>query len=263
MGGVKLRVKSPQPNAVRVVALTFFMAGTACGGKSAAEESHQPASGGSSAIQAGAANVAGSTANGGAANGGAASVGTGASAGAGPISTCPAAVPVAGAACRYAGDQCNYAVDRCSSVGFICTNGVWVQQGNNDGAALTCFNFSAEQGGRPNDGDSCACRGMLDCTFDECSTNGSVHAVCDNTTWHVTTQPCADTPCGTSGLSCKQGEACVVRPNAQGADYQCVADPCADQAQTLSCDCAASLCHSPTERCMMNSGKVECLCDTC
>lgn len=249
-------------------ALILLIAGMSCGGKSAADESKSAASGGSTPTEGGAANLAGSTASGGAAStsGGAASTsgGTGAAAGASQTSTtCPATAPLAGAACSYVGSQCNYALDMCSSAGFVCSNGLWVQQGNNDGAALTCINFSQDQTDRPKDGDSCACRGMLDCTFDECSTNGSVHAVCDNTTWHVATTACSDTPCGTSGLLCKEGEACVVRPTALGGDYQCVTSPCADQAQTLSCDCAASLCHSPSERCMLNSGQVECICDSC
>jgi hypothetical protein len=198
--------------------------------------------------------VAGATASGGA----------GATAGEGPLSTtCPAKRPASGSACNYNGTQCNYEVDRCNSIGFICANGVWLQQSSVDGAALTCFNFSADQLGIPKDGDDCACRGNLDCTFDDCDAQGSVHAVCDNKTWHVTTEPCTDAACGSEGLRCKTGEACVVRAGGISGSYTCAADPCAAESRTLSCDCAGSLCHGPDERCVMSSDLVDCVCDTC
>jgi hypothetical protein len=249
-----------------LLGLLLLAASTSCGGKSAEQASESP---GSSAQQGGAANVAGGAENGGAASTSAgAENGGAATAGAGPVSTsCPAATPVNNTSCNYSGNQCNYAVDMCSSIGFVCQNGVWQQQSNNDGAALTCENY-ADPSVRPKDGDSCACRGMLDCTFDDCSAQGSAqaqstHAVCDNTSWHVTAAPCNETPCGSDGLRCATGEACVVHPDGIKADYQCVADPCAAQAQTLSCDCASSVCHSPAERCMLNNGVIACICDAC
>ncbi len=256
MGGVKLCLNG-------LLGLMLLGAIPACAGKSAVEGGTRPASGGG-AHEAGAPGIAGSTANGGATNGGSANGGDGASAGAAPVSNaCPAERPASGSACHYVGNQCNYAVDQCSSIGFICVNGLWVAQSNNDGASLTCINYAEDPLNVPHDGDSCACRGTLDCSFDQCSTSGLMHAVCDNTTWRVTAQSCADAPCGPNGLLCKVGEACVLRPGAAGASYECAADPCAEQSQTRSCDCASSLCHAPSERCMMNNGQVECVCDTC
>jgi hypothetical protein len=243
---VKLRLKG-------WLGLVLVAALPACAGKSSTEGGAQQANAGSSQ-QAGAASVAGATASGGA----------GATAGEAPLSTtCPAERPASGSACNYNGTQCNYAVDSCNSIGFICANGVWLQQSNNDGAALTCFNFSADQLGIPKDGEGCACRGNLECTFDDCAAQGSVHAVCDNSTWHVSSEPCMDAACGPDGLRCKTGEACVARAGGIGGSYTCAADPCAAESRTLSCDCAGSLCHGPDERCVMSNGLIDCVCDTC
>lgn len=253
MGAVKLRLHG-------LLGLGLLAAVSACAGKSTTAGDTQQAGGGS-ADEAGASSIAGGTSNGGTSNGGAVAVTAGAAA---VSDACPAEAPASGSACHYVGDhQCNYAVDQCSSLGFVCVNGVWLTQSNNDGASLTCANYAQDPLNIPRDGDSCACRGTLDCRFDQCGTSGEVHAACDNTTWHVSARSCADAPCGPNGLRCKVGEACVVRPSAGGADYECALDPCAEQSQTLSCDCASSLCHSPTERCTMNNDQVECLCDTC
>jgi hypothetical protein len=115
--------------------------------------------------------------------------------------------------------------------------------------------------GIPLDGASCACQGMLDCSFDECSTTGKVHAVCDNTVWHVTTAPCASKPCGTTGLMCAEGEACVL-PGGLGAAYTCKPDPCAAQSETTSCQCASGLCGA-SELCSVVNDVVQCDCPTC
>lgn|GEM_PF-2906814 len=238
-----------------LVGLLLLASVPACAGKSMIHGDAQQDNGGS-AHEGGAAGVAGATANG----------GTGATGGTAPISpttTCPAARPENGSACNYLGNQCNYEVDRCSSIGLTCANGVWREQAQSDGAALSCFNYGADQFGIPNDGDSCACRGTLDCTFDECDAQGRVHAVCDNTTWHVSTEPCTDAACGPNGLRCKTGEACVVRAGGVAGSYDCVPNPCAAESKTLSCDCAGSLCRGPDERCMLTNGVIDCVCDTC
>ena len=227
----------------------------ACAGKSTTDGGAPLTSGGSS-HEGGAASVAGASASG----------GTGATAGSAPISptkTCPASRPTSGSACNYVGVRCNYDVTVCSSIGLICANGVWLEQPVSDGSALSCFNYSADQDGIPKDGDSCACRGTLDCIFNQCDAEGRVHAVCDNTTWHVSSEPCADAPCGPDGLRCKTGEACVARGGGVSGSFECAADPCAAESEPLSCDCAASLCHPPSERCVLNSGLINCVCDTC
>ena len=217
---------------------------SACGGKSTSDAAHPDAAGGSSA--AGAGNAGGTSSSGGSA---------------GAVSTtCPSARPTAGSACNYVGNQCNYAVDECTSIGLSCTQGVWTQVSNNDGASLTCMNFIGPN--LPKDGDSCACRGLLDCSIDDCTATGKVHAVCDNKTWHVTTEPCMDMPCGSAdlNLSCKQGEVCVV-PGGLGDTPKCKPDPCAEQFETTSCQCAATLCGS--QLCNVRNGVVECECPTC
>ena len=229
---------------------------TACSGKSTSDAGHPDATGGSSAGgtsgtsgAGGAGNAGGTTSSGGA--------GLGGNAGA-ASTTCPSARPTAGTACNYVGNQCNYAIDECVSIGLSCTLGVWTEVPNNDGASLTCINFTGAN--LPKDGDSCACRGLLDCSIDDCTRTGKVHAVCDNTTWHVTSEPCADTPCGSAGLSCKQGEVCVV-PGGLGDTPKCKPDPCAEQSETTSCQCAAALCGS--QQCSVLNGVVECICLAC
>jgi hypothetical protein len=236
-----------------LAALLLLSASASCGGSAKMDSSNEAPSGGSSATQGGSSSAeAGSSASG----------GTSGSAGAGPVSTqCPVTPPIAGGACNYTGNQCNYPIDMCTTELFECSLGHWSQIAPSDGAALTCFNYGPDQLGIPLDGASCACQGMLDCSFDECSTTGKVHAVCDNAVWHVTTAPCANKPCGTTGLVCAEGEVCVL-PGGLGATDTCKPDPCAAQSETTSCLCASSLCGA-SELCSVASGVVQCECPTC
>ena len=232
----------------RLLGVILLLPCVACGGKSSALEA---TSGGSA--HGGSGNVAG-----GASGGGGASAGTG-----GLSAECPETAPTPGAPCNYPSSElCNYPLDPCNSASFQCAGGVWVPASVTQGAAETCFNFRPDQQGIPNDGDSCACRGLLDCTFDECSAQGEVHARCDNSVWHVTSEPCRDRPCGPDGLRCKLGEACVL-PGGLGASYTCQPDPCAEMSETTSCTCAASLCGGAGNDCTLANGVIECSCPAC
>jgi hypothetical protein len=236
-------------------ALLLIATCAACGGKSAIDGSQQTSAGGGSPAAGGQGDTPDPTSNGGA----------NAQGGAEPISReCPTAPPSAGTSCDYQGDACHYALDMCSSIQFECASGQWQAVPQADGASLTCFNYGPDQLGIPKDGDSCACRGALDCTFDDCGAAGKVHAVCDNTVWHVTSEPCADQPCGPSGLTCPVGEACVVPGglSATGPQYTCRPDPCAEQSETTSCECAGSLC-GPFELCSIVNDVVKCECPNC
>ncbi len=192
----------------------------------------------------------------GAGAGGAGGAGGGASATAGgPTSDCPAERPSRGAACNFSGGQCNYAVDKCSSVGFQCASGVWSQVVQGDGASYDCNSFQAPN--LPNDGDSCECFGQLDCYLNDCSGRGQLHAICDNTSWHVRESACPY-PCGSS--SCALGEVCVADLHVLA--FTCVPDQCARASQTLACDCAGSPC-SKSEQCAVASHALVCTCPTC
>lgn len=175
-----------------------------------------------------------------------------------PSASCPSQQPAAGESCSYAGPQCNYDIDRCSSVGFACMAGRWAEVPHTDGAAYTCSSFGP--GAIPEDGASCDCLGQLDCSIDDCSDQGKVHAVCDNSTWHVTHEPCIDRPCGTADLKCKTNELCVA-PRGLGGSYSCQKNPCAELLETSSCECAGSLCGAA--RCVLTDENLDCVCDTC
>lgn len=207
----------------------------ACGGKSEITRDDVPAGGS------------------GMANGGNAST---VSSGGGGSTVCPSAAPALGTACNYIGDNCFYEISKCSSRTVTCRNGVWLANDPVSGASYTCANFSEGDLGVPKDGASCDCLGMLDCTINQCEGAGRVHAVCDDTSWRVTTTPCADTACGPTGLTCNPGEVCVGR----GIDekvYACKADPCAAQNEAPSCDCAGSICAS-YEECEMDGPNLFC-----
>jgi hypothetical protein len=211
---------------------------TACGGQSSVDASTQP-SGGSSSIPAGGAAGASSS-----------------------TTDCPGTRPTVGAACDYTGNQCNYAIDTCSSAGFTCTAGAWQPAPQLDGERITCSAYGP--GSIPADGSSCLCQGTLDCSIADCTGQGLIHAVCDNTTWHITTELCTDTTCGSNGLHCAVGQVCVLAGGlgAQGPQYECDPDPCAAESETTSCECAASLCSS-IEVCSATQGHVTCDCPTC
>jgi hypothetical protein len=219
----------------QLAAFVVAACSTACGGQSSVDASTQPSGGSSSTTAGGAAGASSSN------------------------TECPGARPTIGAACNFAGVQCNYAIDMCSSIGFVCAGGSWTAAPQLDGARATCSSYGP--GSIPADGSSCYCQGALDCSIANCTGQGLVHAVCDNTSWHVTSEPCAETACGSSGLQCQVGEACVLS-GGRGAQYQCEPDPCAMQAETTSCECAASLCSS-VEVCSVTQGVVHCDCPTC
>jgi hypothetical protein len=239
-----------------VFILCIALAASACGGKSNENTTIVDTTTGGTSATAGSANIGGSASiagNGGSNNGG--------SAGA-TSTTCPSAAPAQGSACNYVGAGfCTYPVGMCGSSLFQCVNGRWLQSAPSDGAAYTCLNYQNGDLPMPQDGDSCLCGGTLDCSFNQCDSTGQVHAVCDNTSWHVTTTPCADKPCGTNGLNCKVGEVCVLTDELQRI-YTCEHDPCADQSETSSCACAGSLCSS-FETCNFVNGAVACVCPTC
>ena len=228
----------------RFVALALLLGCSSCGGKSNVEQQAPEPNGGSSA--GGASNLGGG--------------GTGAAAGIGsPTTECPTVIPSQGAACDFKGTQCGYSLSKCSSVIFKCLAGSWQQLTVNSGAAVTCAFYTGPN--QPKDGDSCECRGALDCTFDDCSGQGKVHAVCDDTSWHVTSAPCASSACGPNGLLCQVGEVCVL-PQRLADTYACKADPCASENETTSCDCAASVC-AQGETCQVRDGALQCSCSTC
>jgi len=240
-----------------LLGLIFLL--SACGGKSAENIEPVPQGGFGGSAGGGGSNIGGggTKANGG--NAGAS--GSGGSAGA-PTDVCPSSAPSSGSsACNYVGPGCVYPQTPCTSLTFTCLGGFWELEPTSDGAAYTCANYRDGDLGVPKDGDSCACRGQLDCTINECSTAGQVHAVCDNTSWHLTTTPCTDKPCGTDGLSCKPDEICVA-PSGPGDKYNCRPNPCVDQNETTSCSCAGSLCSS-FEICSVTSGLLSCSCPTC
>ena len=219
--------------------LTLLCLVAACGGKSV--EVEQEANGGSSGAAGSANNTGGALDD---------------------SATCPAQPPVYGSPCHYNGEHsCVYQIDSCTSRSFDCGGGYWAEEVPSDGAAYTCSNFRDGDLGVPKDGASCACLGNLDCTINECDSVGQVHATCDNTSWHVTTTPCANTPCGPNGLSCTPDELCET-PSGLGDQYNCRANPCAEVNQTTSCACASSLCSS-FEVCSTRDNQLFCDCPTC
>ncbi|HET7543945.1 MAG TPA: hypothetical protein VFK05_28935 [Polyangiaceae bacterium] len=229
------------------------LAGTSCGGRSQdARGEPGPSSGGSAS--GGAAGI------GGEANiAGAPSVAGSAAAGA-PSSICPKQQPVQGDYCNFvsATNYCVYDIDKCSSVAFECFQHVWLMAPQLDGAAYDCNSFHPPNA--PKDGDSCECMGLLDCTYDDCGERGRIHAVCDNTRWHVNDAPCVEQACGSNELQCQTGEVCVVHRDPLGAKYECVQNRC--ESTTVNCACAASLCQS-NEVCSLDSGSVICSCPNC
>jgi len=233
----------PRPFASWALVCLFVVLGAACGGKSRGADEHG----------AGAGATGGASAIGAAAAGGSNSSSAGA-----PSSSCPNEQPVLGTSCNYQGPQCNYAIDHCGGVAIECRAGQWAEAPHNDGAAYTCASFGP--GAIPEDGASCDCLGMLDCSIDDCSDQGKVHAVCDNRTWQVTREPCADRPCGPGALRCKVNELCVA-PKGLGGVYSCETNPCAELFETTSCTCAGRLCGAA--RCMLMGDALECICDTC
>jgi hypothetical protein len=228
---------------------------TSCGGRSQNERGEPSpsdggsASGGSSA--AGAPNVAGGPNAAG--SGGAGDAGA-------PSATCPSEKPTQGDSCSYqsASNYCVYEIDQCSSVSFECFQHVWLPVPQNDGAAYDCNSFSSNNA--PKDGDSCNCMGALDCSYDDCTGRGHIHAVCDNTTWHVTDSACTEQVCGPDGLHCSAGEVCVVHPSRITNAFECVHNSC--ESTSTNCDCAASLCKA-FEECSLDSGTVVCYCPAC
>jgi len=221
----------------------FALVGAACGGKSRSADEHG----------AGAGDPGGAPAVGGSAAGGSNSSSAGA-----PSSSCPNDQPAVGSSCNYVGPQCNYAIDHCSGVALECRAGQWAEAPHSDGAGYTCTSFGP--GAIPADGASCDCFGALDCSIDDCTDQGKVHAVCDNSTWHVTREPCADRPCGSGDLRCKVNELCVA-PKGLGGVFACETNPCAELFETTSCTCAGRLCGAA--RCVLTGDDLDCICDTC
>jgi hypothetical protein len=209
----------------------------ACGGRS--EVQRDPSGGGASA------------------GGGSSAAGAGIGA-AGSSRECPVERPGELAPCNFVGGQCNYAVDKCSTASFECLNGAWFRAPQPDGASYDCNSFQAPK--LPKDGDSCECFGQLDCTFNDCADRGQLHAICDNTTWHVKEAACPRQACGPGTLSCGAGDVCVIHTGF-GPTFACEPNLCARLSKPLACDCAAAC--SVSEQCSIDSGAVACTCSTC
>jgi hypothetical protein len=217
--------------------LLLLPCGVACGGKSQVER--DPSGGGASA--GGGSNAAGATASAGAQG-----------------SVCPIAQPTELAPCNSVSGECAYIVDKCSSVTFECVNGAWFEAPRAVGQSYDCASFQSPN--LPSDGDSCECFGKLDCTFDDCADRGVVHAVCDNTKWHVQESACPRQPCGPD-LSCAASDLCVV--HTYGAPtFTCESNECALASKRLGCDCAGSHC-AKSERCSVDVNALVCSCTTC
>ncbi len=210
------------------------LSSTSCGGQSRTESGRpEPSSGGSTSDAGGASNSG--------AGGGAAGA---------PSSVCPVQQPTRGDYCNFDNSEyCIYPIDKCSSVSFECVQQRWLVAPQLDGASYDCNAFYPPN--TPNDGDACECLGRLDCVYTECNDRGRIHAVCDNTSWHVEAAPCGRQVCGLDGLSCDPGELCLARSD----EFSCQLNPCA--AALPSCQCAGSLCKS-SEECVMDSGVVFC-----
>ena len=220
------------------LSLLVLLCSVACGGKSEVER--EPSGGGASA------------------SGGSSAAGAGGGV-AGSTSECPAEPPSQLAPCNFVGGECNYAIDKCSSASFECLNGAWFQAPRAGGASYECASFQAPN--LPKDGDSCACFGQLDCTFNDCADRGQLHAICDNTIWHVKEAACPRQPCGPGALSCGAGDVCIIHASS-APTFLCLPNECARLSKPLACDCAASAC-SVSEQCTIDSGAVACLCPTC
>jgi len=173
-----------------------------------------------------------------------------------PVSdSCPIEKPTSGDHCNYQGDVpwCIYAIDKCTSVTFSCDQGVWREVPVLDGAAYDCNSFQPPNA--PKEGDGCECRGMLDCTYADCSDRGLIHATCDNTTWHVTESACTRQRCGPSGLECNVDEVCVAHVSDNGPAFSCEANGCG--LAPPSCECDRSYCSS-SESCAIDVAVVVC-----
>ena len=219
--------------------LALALASAGCGGKSQGE-------GGARAP------------NGGAPNGGAGNA-AGAPAAGAPNMGCPVTQPAQGSACTLAQfSSCSFPIDKCSSSTFECISGYWIEAPHTDGAAYDCNSFQPPN--VPKDGDSCDCRGNLDCSYSDCSGRGQIHAVCDNTTWHVTESACVEHACGPNGLYCDAGSLCVTHVRRVAPQFECLANPCSST--VTSCDCAGLLC-GPGEQCGVIAGDISCSCPTC
>ena len=210
-----------------------------CGGKSQVEGGGRESSS-AGASDGGATSVAG-----------AASVAGAGSAG-GPSAGCPVAPPQSGKSCNNEGGYCSYAIGQCSYANFECSKGLWRPAPQTGGASYDCNSFYPPNA--PRDGDSCECLGKLDCSYANCADRGQIHAVCDNTTWHVKDSACAKQPCGPNGLYCEPGTVCVVRTGANPTQFECAKNPC--EPGPTDCDCAASLCNGG--QCKIDVGAVAC-----
>jgi hypothetical protein len=224
-----------------IAGLVGALASASCGGKSEVEGGKAPTSAGGAS--------AGSASSGGAGN----VAGTGSPGSPGePSTVCPVQKPTMGDYCNNTPDYCSYSIDKCRSLSFECFQHVWLQAPQLDGASFDCNSFPPPVA--PKDGDSCECFGLLDCSYKDCSARGQIHAVCDNTSWHVEDTPCPRPPCGPAGFSCNPDQVCLVHPG-MVATFACVTNPCGSAA--TSCDCAASLC-TPGEACSVDIGAVSC-----
>lgn len=219
----------------------FVVLAVGCGGKSQVDGEHTAGAGG--AANGGASNVAGAS--------------DAAGASSAPSTSCPAAPPAMGDRCAVPfGSHCSYPIDKCSSSSFECIQGYWLPVPRTDGAAYDCNSFQPPNA--PKDGDPCDCLGNLDCHYNDCADRGQIHAICDNTTWHVKEAACTMQVCGPSGLKCKPGTVCVLQGGPIG-QFECAKDPCSPS--PLSCECAAQLCK--VGQCTLDSGTVGCICPTC
>jgi hypothetical protein len=87
----------------------------------------------------------------------------------------------------------------------------------------------------PASGSSCTTSGQQ-CVYQECATTGVTVATCQ-TTWSVTTSPCAGTVRCTSypgTLTCATGQICLVRAGGT-IDAQCVDNACGTAPVDCSC----------------------------
>lgn len=242
-----------KPMATLIGACALVLAG--CGGNTQ-EGGKGPGSGGSGGSGGSAASGGGSASGGTSAAAGTA--GTGGTAAAGGSSAAGGSGGSAGSAACSQGQPCSPEGASCSEPGccpcsYTCRNGSW------DISVCPACLAPGCPDQAPADGEACdECLHPVDDPCEYSSSDGSqLSAVCDGTTWSVTT---TGTQC-LVGNDCPTGQVCFygggLTPYPGGT---CQLDPCAGQA--LSCDCAATLCFGGP--CVSAANReVHCECYTC
>ena len=130
----------------------------------------------------------------------------------------------------------------------------------------SCASFGTHH---PEAGENCECFGEIHCQFQDCEDGYNLSATCNGETWQVEALSCEVTHCGPQegvGLHCAANEICrVLEGVGPSLEYSCEPNPCLDNNQPTSCECAASLCEFDVLTCEMREEgtMLACVCEDC